>query len=230
MKPPNSAFVAGVRDTVAALIGIAALAIVTGTTAIEVGFSEVQAIAMSVIVFAGASQLTVIDLLENGRPVLVVVVTAILINIRFLVFGASIAPYFARETTGWRWLIAYLLVDVPYALSMAAFDERNEVERRSYYLGAAIPVWVVWVCGTAVGVMLGSIVPTELRLEAVIPLIFIAILVSVVEDVASLVAAGVGGIAVVLAGGLPFESGLIVAIVIGIAAGVGVERFGRGFR
>lgn len=216
-------FLGGVRAVAPVLVGIVPFGLIAGAAAVRVGLSGVQAVGLSVVVFAGASQLAAIELLgSNARPA-VVVATALVINLRMLMYSASIAPYFRETATRWRAGLAYLLTDQAYALAVTRFGADRPVRRRWYYLGAALPLWAVWQVCTVLGVVAGARVPDSLPLSFAVPLTFLALLVPAVTDRASGTAAVVGGTAAVLGAGLPLNLGLIAGAVGGVLAGLVVE-------
>lgn len=205
------------------LVGIAPFGLVAGAAAVRVGLSEVQAVGLSVLVFAGASQLAAIELLGQGAPVTVVVVTALVINLRMTMYSASIAPYFRALTTRWRAGLAYLLTDQAYALSVTRYMADEPVDRRWYYLGAAAPLWVVWQLCTVAGVVVGAQVPDSLPLEFAVPLTFLALLVPSITDSPSAAAAAVAATVAVVGADLPLNLGLLAGAVVGVLAGLAVE-------
>ena len=219
-------FLGGVRAVAPVLVGIVPFGLIAGAAAVRVGLSGVQAVGLSVVVFAGASQLAAIELLgSNARPA-VVVATALVINLRMLMYSASIAPYFRETATRWRAGLAYLLTDQAYALAVTRFGADRPVRRRWYYLGAALPLWAVWQVCTVLGVVAGARVPDSLPLSFAVPLTFLALLVPAVTDRASGAAAVVGGTAAVLGAGLPLNLGLIAGAIGGVLAGLVVESGG----
>jgi 4-azaleucine resistance transporter AzlC len=220
----NSDLAEGVRAVAPVLLGVLPFALVAGVAAVSTGLSLVEAMGMSVVVFAGASQLAALDLLRQDAPLAVVVVTAAVINLRMMMYSASIAPHFRSFSARWKALLAYLLTDQAYALSLARFGDDDEIDRKRFYLGIAATLWIVWQLGTLAGVLLGAGVPDSWGLEFAVPLVFLAVLVPVLEGRASLVAAGVAAAVAVGGGGLPLNLGLLVAAVVGIAAGMGAEE------
>ena len=164
MPSARESFLAGARATAPVLVGIVPFGLVAGAAAVGVGLSGLQAVGLSAIVFAGASQLAAIDLLGQDAPLAVVVVTALVINLRMVMYSASIAPYFQGVATRWRAGLAYLLTDQAYALSVTRFGADGTVRRRWYYLGVAAPLWAVWQVCTVVGVVVGARVPESLPL------------------------------------------------------------------
>lgn len=217
---------AGVRAFAPLALGIVPFSLIAGITAVDAGLSTLQAIGMSVFVFAGASQLAAIELLGQDAPLVVVVLTAVVINLRFTMYSASIAPYFRGVSGLRRWVGAYILTDQAYALSVAAFrdDERDTRERVSYYFGAAAGLWAVWQVGTVVGALLGATVPAGLSLEFAVPLTFMALVFPAIEGRPTAVAAAVAAGVAVLAAPLPFNLGLLTAAFAGIGAGVFLEH------
>lgn len=180
---------------------------------------------MSLIVFAGASQLAALDLLGRDAPLAVIALTATVINLRFLMYSASIAQYFREFEAKWKALLAYVLTDQAYALSIARFRSDRSFDAKAYYLGAAVTIWAVWQVTTVAGVLLGAGVPDSWGLEFTVPLIFLALLVPAMEDRATTVAGLVGGAVAVAGAGLPLNLGLLVGATIGVGAGLATERF-----
>ena len=226
MSSRRASFLDGLRAVAPVLVGVVPFGLVAGAAAVGVGLSGLQAVGLSVVVFAGASQLAAIELLDAGAPVVVIVATALVINLRMLMYSASIAPYLRELSTRWRAGIAYLLTDQAYALSVTRFGADGTVRRRWYYLGVAAPLWVVWQLCTVAGVVVGARVPESLPLEFAVPLTFLALLLPAVTDRAGAVAAVVGGAGAVLGADLPLNLGLIAGAVAGVAAGVAVETGG----
>ena len=217
----------GIRDVTPLVLGIAPFGLVAGIAAVEAGLSPAQAVGMSVVVFAGASQLAALELLGVDAPLAVVVATAVVINLRMLMYSASIAPYFREFATRWKVPLAYVLTDQAYALSIARFRQ-GDPDRRAYYLGAAVTLWVVWQVATVAGVVVGAGVPEAWGLEFAVPLVFLALLVPAMEDRTTSLAAVVGGAVALAAGGLALDLGLLVGATAGVAAGFGAERLGVG--
>lgn len=219
-------FIAGVRAISPLLLGIVPFALVVGITAVDAGLSTVQAVGMSVLVFAGASQLAAIELVGETAPVAVVVLTAVVINLRFVMYSASIAPHFRWLGAPTKWLSAYLLTDQAYALSVTEYRGTDPAERSRlwFYLGTAVTLWAIWQVGTLTGALVGATVPAGLSLEFAVPLTFLALLFHALDDRPTQAAALVGGGGAALAAPLPFNLGLVTGAVAGIALGVVLER------
>ena len=218
-----AAFRRGVRDVSPLLLGIAPFGVVAGIAAANAGLSALQALGMSVIVFAGAAQLAALELIDQGAPLTVIVVTAVVINLRMLMYSASIAPYFQSFTARVKGGLAYLLTDQAYALSISRYRSADGVDRVAYYLGAGGTLWLVWQITTLVGVFAQAGVPEALGLEFAVPLVFLALLVPAMEDGPTTVAGLVGGAVAVVAAGLPLNVGLLVGATAGIIGGLAAE-------
>lgn len=216
------AFRAGVRAIAPVLLGIAPFGLIAGAAAVEVGLGLQGAVAFSVVVFAGAAQLAAIDLLGRGAPAVVVALTALVVNARHLMYSASIAPYLREEGLRWRALEAYVLTDQAFAVSVTRFAE-DDLPRRWFYLGAALPLWVVWQACTVVGALAGAHLPGWLPLSFAVPLTFLSLLVPSVRDRPTLAAAVVGGTVATLTVALPYDLGLLAGALAGVVAGVVVE-------
>jgi 4-azaleucine resistance transporter AzlC len=225
--PLDEDLLAGVRDVSPLILGVAPFSLVAGIAAVDAGYGLAEAVGMSVVVFAGASQLAALDLLGSNAPLAVVVGTAAVINLRMLMYSASIAPHFADYGRRLRAGLAYLLTDQAYALSVAEFDRAPDRSRWRYYLGAAATLWVVWQVGTVAGVLLGTGVPDALGLTFAVPLVFLALLVPAMKDRPTTAAGVVGGGVAVAAAGLPLNLGLLVGALCGIGAGLVTEASDR---
>jgi len=216
----------GLRDVAPILLGVAPFALVSGAAAVDAGLSPLQAVGLSVVVFAGASQLAAIELLGNNAELLVVLATGVVINLRMLMYSASIAPHFRPFGPRVKAVCSYVLTDQAYALSVARYAgadaDLDPAARRGYYLAAAGSLWVVWQLCTLAGIVVGARVPPAWGLEFAVPLVFLSLLVPATTSWPKLVAAGVGG-GVAVAGAVfavPLNLGLIAGGVAGVAAGV----------
>jgi len=129
MRRFSGPFVDGVRISLPVLLGLVPFGMVAGITAVDAGFSPVQAMGLSVVVFAGAAQLAAIDLVGEGATFAVVVLTAVVINVRHIMYSASLAPYLRDLPLRRKALMAYLLTDQAYAFSVDRYAD-TEAQRR----------------------------------------------------------------------------------------------------
>lgn len=152
------AFLAGARAIVPVLLALLPFGLAFGATATGNGLSAIEALGMSVFVFAGAAQLAAVPLLSAGASVAIVLLTVLVINLRLTLYSASLAPHFGRLPAGWKGLLAYLLTDQAYAATITPFDEgeTEEPDKRWYYLGVALAIWITWQAATMLGIVLGA--------------------------------------------------------------------------
>lgn len=207
------------------LIGVVPFGLVAGTAPVSGGLGTEVAAGFSMVVFAGASQLAAIEILVGGGSALVAVAAVCTINMRMLLYSASIAPHLSEEPLPQRLAAAYLLTDEAYAVSVARWADGLEPRRRlPYFLGAGLLLWATWQVCTVAGALVGAAVPEDLPLDFAVPLVFLVVLVPTLVDRPSLVAAAAGGLAAVVAG----EAGagpmlIIIGAVVGIAAGTAAD-------
>ncbi|NEP84156.1 MAG: AzlC family ABC transporter permease [Okeania sp. SIO3B3] len=217
------------KDALPILLGVVPFGLISGVLAVDVGLSTAQALGMSVIVFAGASQLAALQLIAEGAAIPVTLLTIYVINMRFVMYSASIGPYMAYLSNMWKALISYLLVDQAYGLSIVRYGQNPDMPHKHwYYLGTAVTMWVVWQITTLLGIFLGTQIPPEWGLDFAIPLMFIALAFPAITDRASGTTAIAGSVIAVVAAGLPLNLGLITGALCGIVAGMIVETWTKG--
>src|SRR5881396_395741 len=204
MSFDRSVFAEGVRASLPVLTGVAPFGVICGVAMVASGIAPAMAMLMSLVVFAGASMVASAQLLASGTPVLLVILTTVFINLRFMMYSASLRLHFGREPLGWRLLIAYLQADNVYGLTLMRYAEQPEAPGgRDFFLGAALTVWLGWQLAVAAGILIGAGVPASWRLEFAAPLAFIAMTVPLLRDRAMIAAAVVAAVSVVAAHALP---------------------------
>lgn len=228
MPPARTEFQAGLRAGLPLFIAIAPFGLVTGVAMAASGIAPLEAMAMSILVYAGASMLAAAQLIAEGAPALVVVLAAFIVNLRLLMYSASIRPHFAGEPLGRRLLVSYALVDNPYALFIQRFGPHPETPGKfDYFLGLSIPIWLCWQAAVGAGLLVGNQLPAAWKLEFAAPLAFIAMSIPLLRDKPMVAAAASAGATAVLAHGLPLRTGLALAAAVGIALGLLTERLLR---
>lgn len=221
----SAVFRAGLRAATPVLLGVFPFGLVTGVAMAAGGIPPVEAALMSFIVFAGASQLAATQLLGAAAPVAVVLVTAFFINLRFVMYSASMRAHLAGQPLRWRLGLGYMLSDNAYALCITRYTQHPEEPHKEWYcLGTSLPIWLTWQVATILGVIAGASVPHEWKLEFAAPLAFVAMSVPLLRDRAMVAAALAAAITVVFANSLPMRLGLVLAAVAGITAGLAAER------
>jgi len=201
--------------------------LVIGLAITDSGMSPLVGWSSSWLIFGGAAQLTVITLLGSGVAVAAVVSTALVVNARHLMYSAALAPTFQSQPRWFRWLGPYVLIDQNFALTSVRVDD-DPAAFRTYYLAAGVTFWTLWQGVTALGLLIGPVVPEEWNLEFAIPILFIGLLVLGIDRWPKVVAALVGAGVTYLAAGLPNRTGLLAGAFIGIIAGTIAERYRGG--
>jgi len=222
-KHPASrdAFTAGSLQIAPILVGVIPFGLIAGIAAVDAGLGSFQAYALSPLMFAGAAQLAMVDLIGHDAAPVVIVATALVINTRFAMYSAALAPVFLdlgpiRKAYG-----SYLITDQSFAVSVMRFNRIDEplTLRFAYFLGASISLWGTWQVTSILGVAIGARVPEAWALDFAIPLVFIALLFPSIKDGGGAVAAITAATAAVAFASLPLNLGLLVAAAAGLIAG-----------
>ncbi len=202
------------------LVGVVPFGLVAGTAVIQIGQGVAESIGMSVIVFAGASQIVATTLFGDGAPLWVALFTALIVNSRMFIYSTSIAPLLSDAPEWQRPFLGYMLVDQNYASVMTRGRFRDDIDVVPYYVGAWAALAGTWQVTTLLGALLGPVIPTAWGLDFAVPLVFLAMLA---PSLANRTAVGVALVtalaAAVLVPLLPMQSGLIVALLGGMAYG-----------
>jgi predicted branched-subunit amino acid permease len=216
----GSEFWAGVRDEVPLIFGVAPFGLVFGVLGLESGLTPWQTILMSSILFGGASQIVFAQLWAAGVPPLVVGGSVSVINMRHILYSASIAAYLRHLPLRWRILLGYLLTDEAYAISIRRFQHAPPGPNQHFHLlGSGMLLWTSWQFSTIFGVLVGGTIPDAWSLSFAIPLTFIAIVAPILKTRADLAAATTAGTIAIIGQPLPWNLWLITAAIGGILAG-----------
>ncbi len=224
MKNRNTNFWAGLRAEIPLLIGVFPFGLIYGALARSSGLTPPQAQMMSSIVFAGSSQFIAVQLFHEAAPGLVIVLTIAVVNLRHMLYSASLAPYVSSLSMRWKVLLSYLLTDEAYAPTILHYEKEGvTLYSHWFYLAAGFALWFTWQVSTALGILLGSSIPESWPLAFTLPLTFIAMVVPVLKTRPAVASALSAGITALAAYSLPYKLGLIVAAMVGIAVGTYLE-------
>jgi predicted branched-subunit amino acid permease len=232
LRPSNyrhPEFRQGVLDSLGVAPGIAAWGLMTGVAMMKSGMSTLEALLMSVTVFAGSSQLAAIPLLTAGAPMWVVLATGFCVNLRFVVFSAHLRPYMMHLPLWQRLATGYLTTDLSYVLFTRRYPAHGGTseqlqDQQAYLAGNCGISWVAWVGCSVIGVVLANWIPTEWGLGFAGILALLGILCSLASSRMRLVSAGVAGAAAVAAFALPFKLNILVAIAAAVALCLTLEK------
>ena len=211
----------GARAILPLSIGAFPFGLAYGVTVVESSMNDVVGWLASFIVLAGAAQLAMSDLIDEGAPWFIVVGTALVINARFMMYSGALAPAFSQFPRRWRIPLAHLMTDQAVVTSLLYNQQEPDARRRfRYYVGAGLSFAASWWIGTTLGVVIGATIPSELQIGFAAPLMFIALAVPSVWDRAALIAAAVGFSVTILAKDAPMNTGLLIGAGAGIAFGM----------
>lgn len=216
---------AGALGVLPILVGVVPFGLVAGAAVRHAGFGLAESMGMSIVVFAGASQIAATTIFGAGAPLWVALATALVINARMFIYSVSIAPLFA-QAPGWaRPILGYMLVDQNYASTMTEGRHRDDVDVTWFYVGGGVALWTVWQISSVAGALLGPFIPASWGLDFAVPLVFLAMLAPAMKDRTGIgVAVATGIAAAVFVPLLPLQSGLIFAILLGMVFGALLDR------
>ena len=221
---PRSELISGIKAELPLMIAVIPFGMIYGILAIGVGIPASSAQAMSIILFAGSAQFVSAQLFGMGVPAGIIVATIVVVNLRHILYSASIAPYLQKLPNRWKWSLAYLLTDEAYAVTILQYRQGISMGNKHwFFLGAGLTLWTTWQLSTATGIFLGASIPTSWSLDFTLALTFIALVVPTLKDRASFGAALTAGVIAVLAFALPLKLGLLAASLIGILIGYSIE-------
>lgn len=235
----RAAFRDGLRAVLPATVATGPWGLVTGVAMVKVGLTPWEALGMTLLVFAGSAQLAALPLIAAGAPVWVILLTATVVNLRFVIFSAGLYPYFKRFPLAKRLLLGYVTSDVGFAISLQRWtaQERNDpttprgsTEQVWFFLGIAAGNWLAWQSMSIVGIFVGAQVPGSWGLDYAAILALVALTVPMVASRPALVGAATSGVVAVAAAGFPLKLGLVVAVLAGIAAAMAADIAGERLR
>jgi len=224
MNEKSKQFWLGVRAEIPLLIGVFPFGMIYGALAMNAGLPKAASQMMSSIVFAGSAQFVTTQLVRDAAPGLVIVLTIAVVNLRHVLYSASLAPYLASLSTRWKMLLSYLLTDEAYAPTIIKYEREGRQPLSHWFLmGAGLALWSTWQVSTALGIFLGTAIPASWSLDFALPLTFIAMVVPVLRGRPHVAAALSAGVVALVAYSLPYKLGLILAALVGIAIGTYLE-------
>ncbi|MFZ4718282.1 MAG: AzlC family ABC transporter permease [Ilumatobacteraceae bacterium] len=219
---------AGVRSMMPFALAISVWGLVTGVAMVNGGMTMGGAAAVTLFVFAGSAQLAVLPLLAVGTPLPIVWVTALLVNLRFVIFAAASRSYFVRLPWQQRLLAGYLNGDLGFALFSRRFadaEERGTSEQYGFFYGGATVNWVAWQMSSMLGIVLGGLAPTSWGLDLAAALALVAVLIPMANKLPAVAGLIVTAVLSVLLVGMPMRLGLLVSIVAGGAVAVAADQW-----
>ena len=219
-------FALAMREIASPLVAVGIWGFVTGIAMINSGLSELQAGLITFFVYAGSAQLTALPLIESGAPIWLIMMAALVVNIRFIIFGAALQPYFRHLGVGRKLLLGYLVIDIAFVLFMTRFgsDDKGGTKHLWYFLGLVIPGWVVWQISSFAGIFFGGLIPDSWSIGYAATLALVAVVIPLIKSQPLLMCMVVAGLVAWAGQLLPLRLGLLAAVIAGIVAGVVTEQ------
>jgi len=228
MTPTAKAFLRGLIAASPMTVVVGPFAVLFGVVATEAGLNVAETMLFTISVFAGASQFAALQTMQENAPVIVVLATALAVNLRMVMYSVTLAPHFGTLPLRSRALMAYFLVDQSFATTVAEIDRKPDMtaaEKRAVFYGAVVAVAPLWFAASFAGAMIGRALPPEYALDFALPITFLAMVAPMLRSLPHLVAAAMSIALSLLLAGMPYGTGLLVAASVAMAAGAGLERW-----
>ncbi len=225
MTPTKATFRSGLAASLPIVMGYVPIAFSFGVAATRAGFTATEAFALSLIIYAGASQFLALALLTSGAPVLVSAFTLIAMNLRHVLYGpALMRAAGGKATTRHAWAWAWGLTDEVFGQALGALA-RGQRFSESYMFGLGLGAYVAWVAGTVIGAMVGGRAlegwpAVNAGLGFMLPALFLALLLSILSRRQLPVIGVAGAVTVVATLMISATSGILLGMLAGAAAGL----------
>jgi Predicted branched-chain amino acid permease (azaleucine resistance) len=214
------------QDSLGIMVSAGGFGLVYGLSARTAGFSPLEAGAMSLFVFAGASQFVAVGYVLGGFSWIAIVALTAFINARHFLYGAALAPYLSNVPRLQRAVMAHVLTDEAFALGIAHFRRIGRGDVRGYWIGAILSTFIPWNLATLIGVTIGGSIPdpTRFGLDVIFPAAMGGLAVGLITGRRELVAAVAGAvIAVGIALAWDPAAGIVAGGVLGPLLGMVVR-------
>ena len=217
MKSNYKIFLKGIIDVSPLMIPVVPFGLIFGILAIDIGFSPLATMGMSLIIFGGASQIVLLQLFSGGASSLVIISSVGAVNSRHLLYGAVVSEHVSELKLIWKIVISYFLIDQAFARSNEFLKNNNEKNKHFHLIGGGATCWIIWQSTTLLGVILGAAIPEKLGLSFAVPLTFIAILVNDFRKILNVIVIIVSGLVATLGFNyIPYKAYVIVAAFAGL--------------
>lgn len=210
------------------MLGNIPFGMIFGSLAVSQGLDPWVPIAMSLIVFAGSAQFVALGLMAAGAPVLVIIFTTFIVNLRHLLYSADFMKYVRHLPMSWRAVLAFGLTDETYAATKPYFVQGKLDETTGHwaYLGSFLAFYSMWNLTTIIGVIAGELIPgmSEWGLEFAMVATFLGIITTYLHTLPYWTSFIVAGSAALFLYPLPNNLGMLIAALLGVTAGVIVQH------
>jgi predicted branched-subunit amino acid permease len=210
-------FLKGIIDVSPLMIPVVPFGLIFGILAIDIGFSPLATMGMSLIIFGGASQIVLLQLFSGGASSLVIISSVGAVNSRHLLYGAVVSEHVSDLKLFWKIIISYFLIDQAFARSNEYFKKNNDKNKYFHLIGGGVTCWVIWQTTTFLGIILGSAIPEKLGLSFAVPLTFLALLVNDFRKMINVIVIIISGLVATFGYNyIPYKAYVIVAAFAGL--------------
>ena len=210
-------FLKGIIDVSPLMIPVIPFGLIFGILSIDIGFSPIATMGMSLIIFGGASQIILLQLFSGGASSLVIISSVGAVNSRHLLYGAVVSEHVSDLKLIWKIIISYFLIDQAFAVSNEYFKKNKDKNKYFHLIGGGFTCWIIWQSTTFLGIILGAAIPEKLGLSFAVPLTFIAILVNDFRKIINVLVIIVSGfVATIGFNYIPYKAYVIVASFFGL--------------
>ena len=217
MKSRSEIFFKGIIDVSPLMIPVVPFGLIFGVLSIDVGFSPLETMGMSLIIFGGASQIVLLQLFSGGASSLVIISSVGAVNSRHLLYGAVVSEHLSDLKLIWKIFISYFLIDQAFARSNEFLKENKDKNKYFHLIGGGATCWVIWQFTTFLGIILGATIPEKLGLSFAVPLTFLAILINDFRKIINVIVIIVSGfVATIGFDYIPYKAYVIVAATAGL--------------
>ncbi len=220
---PGIEFLRGARDQLPILLGVVPFGVIFGALAVSAGIPALEAQSFSLFIFAGSAQFIAVSLIAGAASPFLIILTILVVNLRHLLYSASLAPHVYYLSNLWKIPLSWLLTDEAFIVASSRYRKGNPEFAHWYFLGTGLMLWIAWQLSTALGIALGALIPPGMGLDFALPLTFLALILSTLTDRPAWAAACAAGVFSLLLANLPFKLGLLIPTVLGIGVGLAVE-------
>ncbi|MDO8458354.1 MAG: AzlC family ABC transporter permease [Burkholderiaceae bacterium] len=225
----HPAFIQGAKSTRNVLPGLAAWGLMTGVAMVNSGMSVFEACAMTLLVYAGSSQLAAMPLISAGAPLWVILATGMCVNLRFVVFSAHLRPYVMHLPLLKRLITGYLTTDMSYVFFVSHYPKPGSNaqqldEQQAFLAGSCGATWGAWMLASFIGVAMAHQIPLQWGLGFAGILALLGILCSLASSRLRVLSATMASVAAVAAYALPLKLNILTAIVCAVVLCLLVEQ------
>ena len=223
-------FLAGARNTFPLLLGAFPFGLIYGALAVASGLSTGAAMAMSVFVFAGSAQFVAVGLVAVQAPLLIIFFTTFIVNLRHMLYSATLLPQLKDLPQRWRIPLAFWLTDETFAVTVHRYRQDGDAPFKHWFqLGSSIAMYLNWQFWCLAGVILGDRIPdaSSWGLDVAMPIAFIGMTIPFVKSIPMAVCVLAAGTSALLTAGMPYGLGIVISAFVGILAGLVTERVSK---